>query len=128
MKKVEKKKNVLILKKNSDKFSVFKRVGIRERMIQRLDSYGKEFLTRQALEGEYAGFDEPDDSNGNRILDIDKLETVISYLGRTEPLSHNSHAVMVSSSRCADANCLQKVIVCTTFQRRWLAEITQLVE
>ena len=40
----------------------------------------KEFLTRQTFKGEYANFDEPSDSNGYTLLDIEKLETIISYL------------------------------------------------
>lgn len=68
------------LKKNGDKFSANKRLGIRNRIIKTLDSRGKEFLTRQALESEYVNFDEPSDSNGYRTLDIDKLEAAISYL------------------------------------------------
>lgn len=68
------------LKKNSDKFSMKKRQEIREHIIEKLDSYGKEFLTRQAFEGEYVNFDEPSDFNGLTILDIDKIEAMISYL------------------------------------------------
>jgi len=68
------------LKKNGDKFSAGKRSGIREKIVKRLDSCGKEFLTRQTFEGEYVNFDEPSDSNGYRALDIDKLEAVVSYL------------------------------------------------
>ncbi|XCP85616.1 type II TA system antitoxin MqsA family protein [Roseburia hominis] len=68
------------LKKNGGKFSASKRTGVREQIIKELDTYGKEFLTRQTFEGEYADFDEPSDSNGYAILDIDKLEAVVSYL------------------------------------------------
>lgn len=68
------------LKKNSDKFSPFKMLDIREKIIKKLDAHGKEFLTRQTFKGEYASFDEPSDSNGYTVLDIDKIETVISYL------------------------------------------------
>lgn len=68
------------LKKNSGKFSVSKRMGIRERIVEKLDSYGKEFLTRQTFEGEYADFDEPSDSNGYALLNIDKIEAAVSYL------------------------------------------------
>lgn len=68
------------LKKNSNKFSSLKRFEIRKKIVEKLDFYGKEFLTRQAFEGEYVSFDEPSDSNGYATLDIDKLETVISYL------------------------------------------------
>ena len=68
------------LKKNSDKFSPLKRIGIREQIVEKIDSYGKEFLTRQTFEGEYVDFDEPSDSNGYTTLNIDKLEAIISYL------------------------------------------------
>lgn len=68
------------LKKNSNKFSTLKRIGIKEKIIEKLDFYGKEFLTRQAFEGEYVGFDEPSDSNGYTILNIDKIEAIVSYL------------------------------------------------
>lgn len=68
------------LKKNADKFSGLKRLEVREKIITKLDSYGKEYLTRQALIGEYASFEEPTDYNGFVILDIDKLEAAISYI------------------------------------------------
>ena len=67
------------LKKNADKFSELKRLDIRSKMIEKLDSYGKEFLTRQAFQGEYVSFEEPSDSNGYTILNIDKIEAIISY-------------------------------------------------
>ncbi|MDO5573145.1 MAG: DUF4065 domain-containing protein [bacterium] len=70
------------LKKNADKFSGAKRFAIREKIVEQLDSYGKEYLTRQAFEGEYANFDEPSDSNGYTLLNIDKLEAVISYIAK----------------------------------------------
>lgn len=73
------------LKKNKDKFSSYKRESIREQIVEKLDTYGKEFLTRQAFEGEYVGFDEPSDSNGYTVLDIDKLETIVSYLAEFMP-------------------------------------------
>ena len=68
------------LKKNEDKFSQLKRNEIRMKIVEKLDSYGKEFLTRQALEGEYANFWEPSDSNGFVTLNIDKTEAIISYI------------------------------------------------
>lgn len=68
------------LKKNSDKFPEMKRLEIREKIMEKLDSYGKEFLTRQAFEGEYANFEEPSDSNGFTMLNIDKIEAMISYI------------------------------------------------
>ncbi len=68
------------LKKNADKFSGMKRFEIRAKIVEKLDSYGKEFLTRQIFEGEYASFEEPSDSNGFTMLDIDKIEAIISYI------------------------------------------------
>lgn len=68
------------LKKNADKFSESKRMDIRSRIVRRLDRYGKEFLTRQTFEGEYVSFEEPSDSNGYAVLNIDKLEAMVSYI------------------------------------------------
>ncbi len=68
------------LKKNADKFHEMKRLEIRAKIVEKLDSYGKEFLTRQTFEGEYASFEEPSDSNGYTTLNIDKIEAMISYI------------------------------------------------
>lgn len=71
------------LKNNSEKFSMVKRLEIRAKIVEKLDSYGKEFLTRQTFEGEYANFEEPSDSNGFTMLDIDKIEAMISYIAES---------------------------------------------
>ena len=68
------------LKKNADKFTAMKRQEIRSKIVEKLDSYGKEYLTRQTFEGEYANFEEPSDSNGFAVLNIDKIEAMISYI------------------------------------------------
>src|SRR5699024_876715 len=68
------------LKKNAAKFSGAKRVEVRKNIIEKLDSYGKEYLTRQAFEGEYVNYEEPSDANGFTLLNIDKIEAVISYI------------------------------------------------
>ena len=68
------------LKKNASKFSEAKRQDIRAKIVEKMDTYGKEYLTRQAFEGEYAGFEEPSDSNGFVMLNIDKIEAAISYI------------------------------------------------
>ncbi len=70
------------LKKNAAKFTELKRSEVREKIIEKLDSYGKEYLTRQALEGEYAGFEKPSDSNGFATLNISKIEAAISYIAK----------------------------------------------
>lgn len=74
------------LKKNADKFSTMKRLEIRSKIVEKLDTYGKEFLARQAFEAEYASFDTKCDSNGFVVLNIDKLEAMISYIA--ERVSH----------------------------------------
>lgn len=68
------------LKKNAAKFPGTKKLEVRAKIIEKLDSYGKEYLTRQAFEGEYADFEEPSDSNGFMTLNIDKIEASISYI------------------------------------------------
>lgn len=69
-----------LLKKNAHKFPIMKRMKIRENMIDKLNSWGKEFLTRQTLKGEYVSFEEMSDSNGFTLLNIDKIEAMISYI------------------------------------------------
>ena len=68
------------LKKNADKFTMAKRLEIRSKILEKLDSYGKEYLSRQPFEGEYANFEEPSDSNGFTVLNIDKIEAMVSYI------------------------------------------------
>ncbi len=68
------------LEKNAAKFSVSKKKAIKTRILDKLNSYGKEYLSRQALMGVYARYEEPSDFNGFTILNIDKLEAAISYI------------------------------------------------
>ncbi len=70
------------LKKNADKFSDTKRQEIRLKIVEKLDSYGREYLTRQTFESEYANYTEPDDSNGFTLINIDKIEAIISYFAK----------------------------------------------
>jgi len=70
------------LKKNRGKFSELKYLGIREKITQNIDVYGKEFLKRQVLESEYINYIEPSDFNGQKTLDIDKVECIISYFAK----------------------------------------------
>ncbi len=69
-----------LFKKNSSKFSESKQIEIKSKIVEKLDSYGKEYLTRQSFEAEYADFEEPSDSNGYTMLNIDKIEAAISYI------------------------------------------------
>lgn len=68
------------LNKNKEKFPIMKYFQIREGIIKKLDAYGKEYLSRQALEGEYVLYLEECDENGYTVLNIDKLESTISYI------------------------------------------------
>ena len=71
-----------LLQKNADKFTTLKRIGIKQKIMENLDSSGREFLSRQSLESEYVNYQEPCDANGNTLLNIDKLEAVISYFAK----------------------------------------------
>lgn len=68
------------LKKHGEKFTSPKKSEIHSKMVEKLDLYGKEFLTRQAFEGEYVNFQDSCDSNGFTTLNIDKIEAMISYI------------------------------------------------
>jgi len=68
------------LRSNKDSFSDKKCRDISEKMIGKLEMYGKEYLSRQTLESEYVCFDKPSDSNGFTMLNIDKTEAAISYI------------------------------------------------
>lgn len=70
---------IAFLDKNGDQFPETKRMQIRAKMVERLDSYGKEFLSRQVMESKYVKFSVPSDLNGYRLLDIDKIESIVSY-------------------------------------------------
>lgn len=75
------------LDKHKEKFSSVKYSQTRDEIIRRLNAYGKEYLDRQALIGEYALYFEKSDLNGYTELNIDKLESTISYVaGKVENL------------------------------------------
>ena len=66
-------------RKNCNAFTGEKRAAIKEKIMTNLDSYGREYLKRKALETDYVKYQNPSDANGNQLLNIDKLESVISY-------------------------------------------------
>ncbi len=71
-----------MLKKNGDGFTPLKKNSIKQRIAINLEKEGKEYLQRKLLMSEYVEFEELCDDNGFTLLDIDKLEHVISYLAR----------------------------------------------
>ena len=70
-------------KKNEYAFSRDKCIEIKKMIDEKMDSYGREVTTRQALYSEYVKYDTPSDINGNKCLDIDKLEAVVSYYAKS---------------------------------------------
>ena len=76
-------KALSFLKKNSSKFTRTKFLEIKDKIVEKLDSYGKEYLTRQAFEAEYAYFETESDANGFTLLNIDKLEAAISFIAES---------------------------------------------
>lgn len=69
-----------LLRKNEDHFNDAKITEIKQHIVDSLSNEGKELIARKALECEYADFQELSDANGQKHLDINKLEAVISYL------------------------------------------------
>ena len=69
-------------KRNQSSFSLDKQSEIKNKIDEKMDSYGREVTARQALKSEYVQFDTPSDLNGNRILDIDKIEAIVSYYAK----------------------------------------------
>lgn len=70
------------LTRNIEKFTDEKKLEIKSKIIANMDSYGKENIKRQALESEYINYREPSDENGNQVLDIDKLESIVTYFAK----------------------------------------------
>lgn len=68
-----------LLESNKDSFSEEKYKSIKAKMRDQLQSYGKEFLSQQALRGVYVDYMEPSILNGNAVLNIPKIEAIISY-------------------------------------------------
>ena len=70
------------LNRNAAKFSKDKIDEIKARIVTTLDEDGREYLRRKALESEYVNYQMPCEANGNTVLDIDKLEAVVSYFAK----------------------------------------------
>lgn len=68
-----------LLQKNSEQFTETKKMFIKQKIMENLDEAGKEFIQRKSLESEYVQYTELCDENGMMLLDIPKLELIISY-------------------------------------------------
>ena len=73
------------LQKNKDRFTEEKYSVIKKRIVENINSYGKEYLKRQSLESTYIMYQEPCEENGFQQLDIDKIESMISYFAKQIP-------------------------------------------
>ena len=67
-------------KKNKDSFPAEKQTRLEETILNAIKFGGREYLHRQVLESEYVEFQDPCDANGFTVLDIEKLESLISYM------------------------------------------------
>ncbi len=67
------------LKHNAALFAPQKYETIKRNILESQKAYGNEYLTREALRGNYVEYDDPSDKNGNQLLDIDKIEAIVSY-------------------------------------------------
>ena len=70
------------LKKNSDKFPMEKRMAIYRAILAKMEKEGKEYISRKALESDYACFMDLTDDNGFTLLNIDKIEAAVSYIAK----------------------------------------------
>lgn len=71
-----------LLQKNGKHFDIVKKYEIKKKIMAELDEEGREYLQRRSLESEYVDYQEPCDANGFKLLDIDKLEAVVSYYAK----------------------------------------------
>lgn len=76
------------LKKNKEKFSEEKYADISSTIAREVKTSGREYLRRQVLESEYIDFEEESEWNGYSVLNIDKIECIISYFASKLKILH----------------------------------------
>lgn len=69
-----------ILEKNKPHFDQKKYLAIKKHIEENLNQYGKKYLKRQMLRSDYVDYTTKCDFNGFQLLDIPKLECMITYL------------------------------------------------
>lgn len=94
-------------KKNESSFSKEKCYEIKKMIDDKMDSYGREVTTRQALYSEYVKYDTPSEFNGNKCLDIDKIEAVVSYYAKS--IKDLYKVKLMKMLWYADALCFKKL-------------------
>ena len=68
------------LNKNKYKFTEERANEIKDKILTYLESDGKEYYKRRSLECDYVHFEEPSEYNGYQLLDINKIEGMVSRL------------------------------------------------
>lgn len=68
--------------KNKELFSESKKETIEAKLEEEMEIKGRDSLVRSKLESFYINYSEPSINNGYKLLDIDKLEQVISYIAK----------------------------------------------
>lgn len=69
-----------LLDKNKNKFTNERYECIRAKIIENYNKYGEEYEKRKSLINDYFDFREPSSSNGFKVLDIDLIEKIVSYI------------------------------------------------
>jgi len=68
------------LKRNKSRFSIIKYEEIKKRIKNNINNEDISFLKKQEIYYRYMKYDEKSLLNGNKIIDIDKIENTISYI------------------------------------------------
>ncbi len=69
-----------LLDKHKDKFTNERYDQIRSKIIENQGRFGEEYEKRKILLNNYAAFQEPSSNNGFKVLDIDLIEKIVSYM------------------------------------------------
>ncbi len=70
------------LDKHKDKFSLEKYTRIRKNIVGKVEEVGRLYLKKQEINVLYVNFEEENDLNGYKALDIDKVANVIGYFSQ----------------------------------------------
>ena len=71
------------LEKHKEKFNESKYKSIRNRIAERVDAIGLQYLKTQEINSVYINYNGENELNGFKILDIDKLKNVIGYFANS---------------------------------------------
>ena len=66
--------------KNIDKFGINRAQDIRKTILEKINLIGKEYTSRKSLLSQYSAYNFKSDLNGFSLIDINKIEAVVSYL------------------------------------------------